>query len=62
MEHLLQLYTRGDLVCEVDLGHLAPEGRFIGLESIFQAVDYMYSGKNIGKLVVELPHPVSSKL
>ncbi|XP_021070204.1 prostaglandin reductase 3 [Mus pahari] len=62
MERLLDLYTRGDLVCEVDLGHLAPNGRFIGLESVFQAVDYMYTGKNIGKLVVELPHSVSSKL
>lgn len=62
MEHLLELYTRGELVCEVDLGHLAPEGRFIGLDSIFRAVDYMYTGKNIGKLVVELPHSVSSKL
>lgn len=62
MERLLELYARGDLVCEVDLGHLAPDGRFIGLESVFQAVDYMYTGKNTGKLVVELPHPVSSKL
>ncbi|XP_051019777.1 prostaglandin reductase 3 [Acomys russatus] len=62
MEHLLALYTQGDLVCEVDLGHLTPEGRFTGLESIFRAVDYMYTRKNIGKLVVELPHCASSKL
>uniref|UniRef100_A0A8C5KGI1 15-oxoprostaglandin 13-reductase n=1 Tax=Jaculus jaculus TaxID=51337 RepID=A0A8C5KGI1_JACJA len=62
MEHLLQLYASGDLVCEVDLGHLAPEGRFIGLDSVFRAVDYMYMGKNTGKIVVELPHSVNSKL
>lgn len=62
MEHLLELHSRGELVCEVDLGHLAPEGRFIGLDSIFRAVDYMYTGKNVGKLVVEIPHSVSSKL
>lgn len=62
MEQLLALYARGDLVCEVDLGHLTPEGRFSGLESIFRAVDYMYTRKNIGKLVVELPHCASSKL
>lgn len=62
MDQLLQLYTRGDLACEVDLGCQAPGGRFVGLESIFRAVDYMYAGKNVGKLVVELPHCASSKL
>ncbi|KAM5222389.1 LOW QUALITY PROTEIN: prostaglandin reductase 3 [Ctenodactylus gundi] len=62
MAHLLQLYASGDLVCEVDLGDLSPEGRFIGLNSIFRAVDYMYMGKNTGKIVVELPHSVNSKL
>uniref|UniRef100_A0A8C6WCP2 Uncharacterized protein n=2 Tax=Nannospalax galili TaxID=1026970 RepID=A0A8C6WCP2_NANGA len=62
MKHLLELYARGDLICEVDLGHLAPEGRFIGLDSVFRAVDYMYMGKNTGKIVVELPHSVNSKL
>ncbi|KAG8442267.1 hypothetical protein GDO86_011171 [Hymenochirus boettgeri] len=59
---LLKLYLKGELVCEVDYGDLSPEGRFIGLESVFRAVDYMYTGKNIGKIVVELPHPVNSKL
>ncbi|KAM4706150.1 prostaglandin reductase 3 [Rhinophrynus dorsalis] len=59
---LLKLYQSGELVCEVDYGDLSPEGRFIGLESVFRAVDYMYMGKNIGKIVVELPHPVNSKL
>lgn len=62
MEQLLQLCARGDLVCEVDLGCQAPGGRFIGLESVFRAVDYMYTGKNIGKLVAELPPCASSKL
>ncbi|OCT74556.1 hypothetical protein XELAEV_18033539mg [Xenopus laevis] len=59
---LLKLYQKGELVCEVDYGDQSPEGRFTGLESIFRAVDYMYTGKNIGKIVVELPHPVNSKL
>lgn len=62
MDHLLQLCASGDLVCEVDLGHLSAEGRFTGLESVFRAVDYMYMGKNTGKIVVELPHSVNSKL
>ncbi|XP_063779421.1 prostaglandin reductase 3 [Pseudophryne corroboree] len=59
---LVKLYQSGKLVCEVDNGELSPEGKFIGLESVFRAVDYMYTGKNIGKIVVELPHLVNSKL
>ncbi|XP_047382228.1 prostaglandin reductase 3 isoform X1 [Sciurus carolinensis] len=62
MKHLLKLHASGDLVCEVDLGDLSPEGRFTGLDSVFRAVDYMYVGKNTGKIVVELPHSVNSKL
>lgn len=62
MDHLVKMCTSGDLVCQVDLGDLSTEGRFTGLESVFRAVDYMYLGKNTGKIVVELPHPVNSKL
>ncbi|XP_037364294.1 prostaglandin reductase 3 isoform X2 [Talpa occidentalis] len=62
MEHLLQMCARGELACEVDLGHASAQGRFAGLESVFRAVDYMYMGKNTGKIVVELPHSVNSKL
>ncbi|XP_044150744.1 prostaglandin reductase 3 [Bufo gargarizans] len=59
---LVKMYHSGKLVCEVDSGEQSPEGKFIGLESVFRAVDYMYTGKNIGKIVVELPHLVNSKL
>ncbi|XP_029446720.1 prostaglandin reductase 3 isoform X2 [Rhinatrema bivittatum] len=62
MMTLLKMHSNGELMCEVDLGDKSPEGRFIGLESVFRAVDYMYIGKNIGKIVVELSHPVISKL
>ncbi|XP_001373964.1 prostaglandin reductase 3 isoform X1 [Monodelphis domestica] len=62
MDHLLKMFESQELVCEVDLGDLSPEGKFTGLESVFRAVDYMYMGKNIGKIVVELPHSVNSKL
>ncbi|XP_021541839.2 prostaglandin reductase 3 [Neomonachus schauinslandi] len=62
MDHLLKMYAGGDLVCKVDLGDRSAEGRFIGLESVFRAVDYMYMGKNTGKIVVELSRSVSSKL
>lgn len=62
MDHLLKMHAAGDLVWEVDLGDRSAEGRFIGLESVFRAVDYMYMGKNTGKIVVELPRSVNSKL
>ncbi|NWI11162.1 PTGR3 reductase, partial [Crypturellus soui] len=62
LKDLLKMCEKGELVCEVDLGDTSPEGRFTGLESVFRAVDYMYMGKNIGKIVVELPHSVNSKL
>lgn len=54
---MMQMFAEGKLVCEVDVGDLAPEGRFTGLESVFRAVDYMYSGKNLGKVVVEVAPP-----
>lgn len=54
---MMQMFSKGKLVCEVDVGDLAPEGRFTGLESVFRAVDYMYSGKNLGKVVVEVAPP-----
>ncbi|KAM3929416.1 prostaglandin reductase 3 isoform 2-T2 [Leptodactylus fuscus] len=59
---LVKLYQSGKLVCEVDYGEQSAEGKFTGLESVSRAVDYMYTGKNIGKIVVELPHLVNSKL
>lgn len=62
VERLVEMCARGDLVCQVDRGGLSAGGRFTGLESVFRAVDYMYMRKNIGKVVVELPPSVDSKL
>ncbi|KAM8782143.1 prostaglandin reductase 3 isoform 1-T1 [Rhynchonycteris naso] len=62
MSHLVKMCASGELVCQVDLGDLSAGGRFTGLEAVFRAVDYMYMGKNTGKVVVELPHSVNSKL
>ncbi|XP_031731928.1 prostaglandin reductase 3 [Anarrhichthys ocellatus] len=60
---MMQMFAKGKLVCEVDHGDLAQEGRFVGLESVFRAVDHMYAGKNLGKVVVEVfPPPLSNKL
>ena len=58
---MMQMVAQGKLVCEVDCGDQAPEGRFVGLESVFRAVDHLYAGKNLGKIVVEVaPAPVAS--
>ncbi|CAK6954281.1 prostaglandin reductase 3-like [Scomber scombrus] len=58
---MTQLFAKGKLVCEVDRGDLSQEGRFVGLESVFRAVDYMYAGKNLGKVVVEVAPPSVSQ-
>lgn len=57
---MMQMFAKGKLACEVDCGDLTAEGRFVGLESVFRAVDYMYAGKNLGKVVVELTPPPSN--
>lgn len=55
MGKLVTLYKQGKIQSAVDMGEKTPGGRFIGLERVQDAVEYMYSGKNIGKIVVELP-------
>ncbi|XP_041045029.1 prostaglandin reductase-3-like [Carcharodon carcharias] len=62
LRRLLDMYEKGELVCQIDQGDQAPGGRFVGLESICRAVDYLYSGKNIGKIVAEVSQPDSAKL
>ncbi len=51
---LLGLYLAGKLESSVDFGRNCPEGPFEGLESVFSAVDYLYTGKSAGKVVVNL--------
>ncbi|XP_035477758.1 prostaglandin reductase-3-like isoform X1 [Scophthalmus maximus] len=57
LSSMMQMFAKGKLVCEVDYGDSAQGGRFVGLESVFRAVDYMYAGKNLGKVVVEVAPP-----
>ncbi|XP_048882900.1 prostaglandin reductase-3-like [Brienomyrus brachyistius] len=59
---MLSMHARGKLVCEVDRGDAAPGGRFVGLESVFRAVDHMYNKGNLGKVVVALGPEAESKL
>lgn len=62
LKDMMKSYAKGQLVCEVDKGDMHPEGRFIGLESVFRAVDHMYAGKNLGKVVVDIAPELDSKL
>ena len=59
---LFQLHSENKLKCLVDGGINSEKGPFVGLESIYDAVDYLYSKKSEGKIVVELPDTVNSKL
>ncbi|KAM4568887.1 prostaglandin reductase 3-like [Fundulus diaphanus] len=58
LSSMMQMFAKGELVCEVDCGDMAEEGRFVGLESVFRAVDYMYAGRNLGKVIVEVAPPI----
>uniref|UniRef100_A0AAY5EU43 Prostaglandin reductase 3 n=1 Tax=Electrophorus electricus TaxID=8005 RepID=A0AAY5EU43_ELEEL len=62
LQSMLQLLALGKLVYEVDVGEQDSGGCFMGLESIYQAVDYMYAGRNLGKVVVELAPLTNSNL
>ena len=50
--HIDQLHCY--IQAKVDLGEGYSKGPFKGLESIFDAVDYLYTGQSKGKVVVEL--------
>ena len=51
---LAGLYSSGKLESLVDFGASSPGGRFEGLESVFRAVDYLYTGRSLGKVVVSM--------
>ncbi|XP_005103943.1 prostaglandin reductase-3 [Aplysia californica] len=52
---LVHLYNSGKIRMTVDKGDKSEAGPFIGLEKIPDAIDYLYTGKSVGKIVVELP-------
>ncbi len=59
---LAELYMQGKLQVRVDSGEEAPSGPFRGLEAVYDAVDYLYSGRSKGKVVVDLWTDHGSKL
>lgn len=61
-EKLFNMAAANELICLVDPGNNSEKGPFIGLESVYDAVDYLYTKKSLGKIVVELPDQPTSKL
>lgn len=57
VQKAMQMQQEGKLLCAIDDGQADKEGRFVGLESVYRAIDYMYAGKNQGKVVVEVGSP-----
>ncbi|ELU06398.1 hypothetical protein CAPTEDRAFT_173764 [Capitella teleta] len=58
---LLTLQKEGKLKPAYDNGQTSPQGPFKGLQAIPHAIDYLYSKKNVGKIVVDV-RDTSSKL
>ncbi|CAG5133330.1 unnamed protein product [Candidula unifasciata] len=52
--NLAKLYKEGKLKVSSDSGVGAPNGPFVGLDKVADAVEYMYLRKNVGKVIVEL--------
>lgn len=50
----VDFYKQGKLRSMVDRGENSTGGPFVGLEKIADAVEYLYSKKSIGKIIVEL--------
>lgn len=59
---LAQLYSAGKLQSGIDLGGGRPGGPLKGMQGILDGVDYLYSGKNAGKVVVEICKEKDHKL
>jgi NADPH:quinone reductase-like Zn-dependent oxidoreductase len=51
---LAEMESAGDIKVAVDDGSRRPEGPFKGLPSVLDAVDFLYSKQNQGKIVVNL--------
>jgi len=54
MTELSELLQQGKIKSRVDLGQAVTPGGFRSIDSITEAVDYLYSRKSVGKIVVDL--------
>ena len=53
---MMEMVKDDKLKCAIDNGKNHPGGPFVGLEAISDAVEYLHSGKNCGKVFVQLNH------
>lgn len=51
---IAKLHMEGKITCTCDNGQNHSTGPFKGVASITEAVEYMYTGKNVGKIVVDI--------
>ena len=54
MTKMITLFTQGKMKSTVDNGLYSDKGPLRGLEGIYDGVDYLYSRKSVGKIVVDL--------
>lgn len=59
---LASLLMQNKIKSTVDLGSSTTPGGFVGIDSIVNAVEYLYSRKNVGKIIVDLSNATESKL
>ncbi|EDO48723.1 predicted protein, partial [Nematostella vectensis] len=57
---LISMLETGQLRISIDRGESSPRGPFCGLDSIYDAVEYLHDGKNRGKVVVEIAENTKS--
>lgn len=51
---LVKMVMSGELKVATDFGDKSTSGRFTGVQSIVNAVDHLQSGRNSGKVIVEI--------
>lgn len=44
----------GSIKAQFDIGQRTAEGKFIGLDQVYRAENWLNSGKNIGKVIVQI--------
>ena len=54
---LINAVANGEIKALVDLGANAPGGRFVGVDQVYRAEEWLHNSKNIGKVVVQLQNP-----
>jgi len=62
MVQLARLLQEGKIKSRVDMGQAVTPGGFCSIESVSEAVDYLYSRKSVGKIIVDLATNANPKL